>query len=115
MTSNYQHLALALVQPGMTLSDELLDVQGHVLLPQGTVLTEAMIALMPRHGIASLPIVVAAAVSEEEVAAGVQHHEQRLARLFRKQDPDDDADWPTALLRQFVSDYRFGMPQEQAE
>lgn len=115
MTANYQHLALALVQPGMTLSDELLDVQGHVLLPQGTVLTEAMIALMPRHGIASLPIVAEAEVSDEEVAAGMQHHEQRIARLFRKQDPDNDADWPTALLRQFVTDYRLGMPQEPAE
>src|SRR4051812_942230 len=56
MTSNYQPLNLAQVQPGMVLSDELLDVQGHVLLPQGTVLTEAMLALMPRHGISVLPI-----------------------------------------------------------
>jgi len=115
MTANYQHLALALVQPGMTLSDELLDVQGHVLLPQGTVLTEAMIALMPRHGIAALPIVIEAVASQEELAAGIEYHEQRLARLFRRQDPDDDADWATALLRSFVTDYRLGMPQEPVE
>src|SRR5471032_1602972 len=115
MTANYQHLALALVQPGMTLSDELLDVQGHVLLPQGTVLTEAMITLMPRHGIAALPIVIEAVASQEELAAGIEYHEQRLARLFRRQDPDDDADWATALLRSFVTDYRLGMPQEPVE
>lgn len=113
MTANYQHLALALVQPGMTLSDELLDAQGHVLLPQGTVLTEAMIALMPRHGIVSLAIVSAAVVSDEEAAAGMQQHEQRIARLFRKQDPDNDADWATELLRRFVTDFRLG-PQEPA-
>jgi hypothetical protein len=34
MTGNYHQLALAEVQPGMVLSDVLLDVQGNVLLPQ---------------------------------------------------------------------------------
>ncbi len=115
MTASYYQLPLAQVQAGMVLSDELLDVQGHVLLPQGTVLTEAMLALMPRHGIAVLPIVSAAAASDDELQATLQHHDERIAQLFRKNDPDDDSDWATTLLRRFVSDYRLGAAQEGAE
>lgn len=114
MTASYQHLALAQVQPGMMLSDELLDAQGHVLLPQGTVLTEAMLALMPRHGIDSLAIVVET-VSEAEVAAGLEHYQRRIDRLFRKNDPDNDADWATSMLRHYVTDFRMGLEPEQAE
>ncbi|TFW11654.1 hypothetical protein [Duganella callida] len=113
MTGNYQQLALAEVQPGMVLSDELLDVQGHVLLPQGTVLTAAMLALMPRHGIAVLPI-LRDEVTPEMVAASQQHHAARIAQLFRKNDPDSGSDWATATLRRFVTDYRLGM-QESAQ
>lgn len=108
MTASYQHMPLAQVEPGMVLSDELLDVQGHVLLPQGTVLTQAMIALMPRHGIAMLPIAVPEAPSAEELAAIQERHLARLAHLFRKNDPDSDQDWATALLRRFVTDFRLG-------
>jgi hypothetical protein len=108
MTASYQHLPLAQVEPGMVLSDELLDVQGHVLLPQGTVLTQAMIALMPRHGIAILPIAVPQEPTAEELAASREHHLERLAHLFRKNDPDCDQDWATALLRRFVTDFRLG-------
>jgi len=114
MTASYQHMPLAQVEPGMVLSDELLDVQGHVLLPQGTILTQAMIALMPRHGIAMLPIAVLAEPTEEEVAASQERHLERLDHLFRKNDPDSDQDWATALLRRFVTDYRLGaLPVEE--
>ena len=114
MSASYQQIPLEQVQPGMVLSDELLDLQGNVLLPQGTVLTAAMLALMPRHGIAILPIASTDEVSADEVQATLQHHDQRLAHLFRKNDPDSDSDWATALLRRFVSDYRLGMPEEEA-
>jgi hypothetical protein len=110
MTGNYHQLALAEVRPGMVLSDVLLDVQGHVLLPQGTVLTEAMLALMPRHGIAILPI-VKDEVAPEVVAATLQHHEARIAELFRKNDPDSGSDWATATLRRFVTDFRLGVEE----
>jgi hypothetical protein len=110
MTGNYQQLALAEVTPGMILSDELLDVQGHMLLPQGTVLTEAMLALMPRHGIAVLPI-QKDVVTPEMVAATLQHHAARIAQLFRKNDPESDSDWATATLRRFVTDYRLGVEE----
>jgi len=114
MPASYQQIPLEQVQPGMVLSDELLDLQGNVLLPQGTVLTAAMLALMPRHGIQILPILSEAEVSPDEAQATLEHYGERIAQLFRKNDPDDDSDWATALLRRFVSDYRLGMPEEEA-
>jgi hypothetical protein len=112
MTASYQHLPLDQVEPGMVLSDELLDVQGHVLLPQGTVLTDATIALMPRHGITMLPIAITAEPTEEELAARRARHLERLAHLFRK--IDLDSDWATALLHRFVMDFRLGqLPAEE--
>lgn len=114
MTASYQHLALAQVEAGMTLSDELLDVQGHVLLPQGTVLTDAMLALMPRHGIAILPIALPDKPSEADLEALREQYLERIARLFRKNDPDSDTDWATALLRNFITDYRLDLsPAEE--
>jgi hypothetical protein len=110
MTGNYHQLTLAEVRPGMVLSDVLLDVQGHVLLPQGTVLTEAMLALMPRHGIAVLPIIKDEA-SPEQIEAKLHHHEARIAHLFRKNDADSDNDWATATLRRFVTDFRLGIEE----
>jgi hypothetical protein len=114
MSASYQQIPLEQVQPGMVLSDELLDLQGNVLLPQGTVLTAAMLALMPRHGIQILPIQSVDDVSPDEAKATLEHYDQRIAQLFRKNDPEDDSDWPTALLRRFVTDYRLGMPEEEA-
>ena len=112
MTGNYHQLAMAEVRPGMVLSDVLLDVQGHVLLPQGTVLTEAMLALMPRHGIAVLPI-VREAVAPEVAQAALTRHQARIDHLFRKNDADSDKDWATGLLRRFVTDFRLGKPEQE--
>ncbi|NML61081.1 hypothetical protein HHL21_08305 [Massilia sp. RP-1-19] len=105
MSAAYQHLALAEIRPGMILSDELLDDQGHVLLPRGAVLTAATIALMPRHGIAAVAVLATGAVVQAPVAdpAAVQ---QRLAHLFRKNDIDNQNDWATGILRRYVEDYR---------
>jgi hypothetical protein len=100
-----EHLMLEQVQPGMVLAEELLDVQGHVLLPQGTALTAAMLTLMPRHGIEILPIVVSG-VSEQELALKREQHKKRIAHLFRRQDPENEADWATLLLRSHVEDFR---------
>jgi hypothetical protein len=105
MTSSNQHLMLDQVQAGMILSDELMDLQGHVLLPQGTVLTETMLALMPRHGIEILPILVSGA-SEAELAISRAEHLERLERLFRKYDPENEADWATGQLHLHITDFR---------
>lgn len=107
MAVMHQHLPLEQVRPGMVLSDVLLDAHGQVLLPQGAVLTENMLSLMPRHGIAMLPI-QAPPPSPEEVAAQQAADSGRLAYLFRKHDPDDPEDTATTLLRNYVTQYRLG-------
>lgn len=105
MSAAYHHLALADVQPGMVLSDELLDRQGQVLLPKGTVLTAKMLALLPSHHIGVLAVLRSAAENE---AAGPDPsaREQRLNHLFRANDPDNQDDWATGILRRYIVDYR---------
>jgi hypothetical protein len=105
MSAAYQHLAVADLRPGMILSDELLDGQGHVLLPRGAVLSAATIAQLERHGIESIAVQAPGEAAEAPVAdpAAVQ---QRLAHLFRKNDIDNQNDWATGILRRYVEDYR---------
>ena len=104
MSAAHQHLALAEIRPGMILSDELLDEQGHVLLPRGAVLNAATIALMPRHGIESVAVLMPGAAGES--AADPAAVQQRLAHLFRKNDIDNQNDWATGILRRYIEDYR---------
>ncbi|AXA92529.1 hypothetical protein DPH57_16085 [Massilia sp. YMA4] len=91
----------------MTLSDELLDMHGHVLLPEGTVLTEALLALMPRHGIDVLPI-AQTGPDAAELAALERHRRERVDYLFRPPGSDDGGDpGPArASLHRLVHDYR---------
>ncbi len=109
MNASYQHLPLGQVQAGMVLSSELLDTQGNVLLPEGTVLTASMIAALPRHGVEMIPVnrdnLNTVDRAQEEAAR--QARIDRLALLFRHHDPDNDRDWSTAVLYKFVGDYRF--------
>lgn len=111
MSASYQHLPLAQVQPGMVLASELLDSHGKVLLPEGTVLTAAMLAAMPRRGVDILPINREDLNTVERNAeeAARQARIARLAVLFRHHDPDNDRDWSTATLYKFVGDYRLGV------
>ena len=104
MSVAHQHQPLAELRPGMILYDELLDGQGHVLLPHGAVLTAATIAQLLRHGIESVSVQVAGAAEEPE--ADLAAIELRLAHLFRKNDIDDQNDWATGILRRYVEDYR---------
>lgn len=106
MSASYHHLALADVQPGMVLSDVLLDKQGQVLLPQGAVLTAATIALLPRHGIDMLAVLRADDGPRQEAAPDLEQVQQRLSRLFRKNEIDDPHDWATGILRRYIEDYR---------
>jgi hypothetical protein len=106
MTGLHQHMELAQVRSGMVLSDELLDLQGKVLLPRGTVLNAAMLALLPHHGIETLPIMLLATLSDREVACALQQHRERIAYLFRKNDPADESDHTTSLLRSLILDFR---------
>jgi hypothetical protein len=106
MNAGYRHLPLSDVMPGMVLATELLDAQGHMLLPQGTVLTEGMLSHMPRHGITSLPV-EREAMSAEQRAALQAEQRERLAYLFRKTGDSDD-DWAANALRQLVTLHRLG-------
>jgi len=105
--TTHQLLPLEQVRPGMILSDVLLDARGQVLLPQGAILTENMLSLMPRHGIEMLSI-QAPPLSPEEQAALQQSYRTRLAHLFRKHDPADPDDATTGILLSYVSNYRLG-------
>ena len=114
MSAAYQHLALTEVMPGMILSDELLDRQGQVLLPKGTVLSAKMIALLPGHGVGMVAVLRAAeSQSGGEARPDSAAVERRLAHIFRKNDIDNNDDWATGILRRYVSDYRLGREIEQ--
>jgi hypothetical protein len=114
MSASYQHLALADVKPGMVLSDVLLDKQGQVLLPQGATLTAAIIALLPSHGVDMLAVVSGAAQADPQaLACEMALRKERLDYLFRKNDPDDAADWARGILRRYVEDFRLEREIEQ--
>jgi hypothetical protein len=103
MTAPCLPLPLADAVPGMVLSDVLRDAKGHVLLAEGVVLTETMLASLARHGIAALPVMSPDAAPPPPDPAAVQ---ARLDYLFRSQDPADDSDWASAALRHHLEDYR---------
>jgi hypothetical protein len=105
MSAANQLTPLQDAQPGMVLSDVLLDGKGNVLLGQGVTLTDAMLASLARHGVASLPIfqVQDAAAAPAVDVAVVQ---ARLDQLFRADTRDAQADWATGILRRYVEDYR---------
>lgn len=103
MSTAHQHLALADLRPGMIMSDSLLDQNGQLLLPQGAVLTAATIALLPRHGIDTVPVVCAGADTAPVDTEAVR---KRVAHVFRKNDIDNHNDWATGILRRYIEDYR---------
>jgi hypothetical protein len=99
----HQHLGLDQLTPGMTLSDDLIDRQGQVLLRQGTVLSEQIINLLPRHGIERVSVIceqpAGAAADPAAVAA-------RLDWLFRKAERPEADNWGSQVLRGYMEDYR---------
>jgi hypothetical protein len=76
-------MPLEAVSPGQVLAQALVDQQGQVLLPQGTVLTEATLATLARRGIAEL-VVQQPAPADVATAAQTHAAKARLATLFRK-------------------------------
>lgn len=103
MSGPFQLTPLAETRPGMVLSDVVRDDKGNVLLAQGMVLTEAMLASLGRHGIDMLPILQAVPAPPPADPEAIQ---ARLDHLFRQQDRDDLGDWATGILRRYVEDYR---------
>jgi len=101
MTAAHQLVSLEMATAGMVLSDAILDQQGKVLLPQGTVLTASTIAALGRHEIALLPVVVTGVAAPEVDAAAVT---ARLDYLFRGAAAAPDS--ATALLHGYILDFR---------
>jgi hypothetical protein len=103
MSGPFHLTPLAETQPGMVLSDVVRDGKGNVLLAQGIVLTESMLASLGRHGIDMLPILQA---TPEPPPIDPEAIQARLDHVFRQHDRDDLGDWATGILRRYVEDYR---------
>lgn len=88
------NLPLAQARAGMVLAGELRDAHGHMLLPEGTVLTPAMLASLARHGIESLPV--------------RNPHGERIDYLFRRLDPAAGDAWAGTALCASLRAYRSG-------
>jgi len=105
--SAYSHyLPLKDVTPGMVLATDLLDNQGHVLLPKGASMTESVLRSLAHHEIHQLCVLKQAIPAEDKA----QLHASQIARirhLFRHM-PDDGA---SKQLKQFLLLYR----EEQAQ
>ncbi|MFS2215317.1 hypothetical protein ACCD08_12485 [Telluria sp. Tellsp104] len=103
MSGPFHLTPLGETRPGMVLSDIVRDGKGNVLLAQGIVLTESMLASLARHGIDMLPILQA---TPEPLPIDPEAIQARLDHIFRKHDRDDLGDWATGILRRYVEDYR---------
>ena len=103
MSGPFHLTPLAETRAGMVLSDVVRDGKGNVLLAQGIVLTDSMLASLGRHGIDMLPILQAA---PEPPPIDPEAIQTRLDHVFRKHDRDDLGDWATGILRRYVEDYR---------
>ena len=103
MSGPFHLTPLAETRPGMVLSDVVRDGKGNVLLAQGIVLTESMLASLGRHGIDMLPILQA---TPEPLPIDPEAVQARLDHIFRKHDRHDLGDWATGILRRYVEDYR---------
>ena len=108
MPTRYLQLPLASAQTGMTLSDAVLDTKGNILLPKGTVLTEAMLASLLRHQIDTV-VIAGGEVSPEQDSAERDVQIARLTYLFRQPGnvglttPRSDA---TVALQQTILNFR---------
>ena len=88
---------------GMTLSEPILDAHNSVLLPGGTVLTDAAIASLRRRGIQHIAVAGAEPL-DAELQAARELTQARLAALFRRGGEQE----PTHFLFAYLSRYRLG-------
>jgi hypothetical protein len=90
-------------EPGMVLSEAVLDAQRTVLLPEATVLTESLLRSLERRGIEHV-LVVDNDISQEEWEAECRRVQTRLDRLFRGCRGKGASD----VLLQRIAEYRMG-------
>ena len=108
-------IVLANATPGMTLSDPVLDTKGNILLPDGVVLTEAMLQSLKRHQIDSIAVALEA-LSQVDADAERDRQIARVERLFRPPGASSAADtaavpMPSAtdLLHRYILNFRLGV------
>jgi hypothetical protein len=101
--NKYKQVDLDDVVTGMTLWEAVLDGRGDVLLPDATVLTDAMITSLRRRGIDRV-YVVNDDISDVDLQAEKERVQQRLGVLFRK---CGNSPACTILLQQ-ITKYRSG-------
>ena len=80
------HLPLDQASAGMTLARDLLDARGQVLMAQGTELGDAALATLHRRDVTAVWVFDTEQANPDlqaQEAALRQHHQERLARLFR--------------------------------
>lgn len=107
MTRSYKLVLLADAAPGMALSDNLLDRQGKVLLPEGTLLTEKLIESLRRHEIEMVPV-FCDELSADEREARIAKRQERLTALFRKHNYESPTENANDVLLQYMMDFRRG-------
>ena len=105
MGRKHLYLPLSKVSAGMMLSDEILDKQGHALLPAGALLNDNMITSIANHDIHHLSVFAEENPTQEADDELLrQKHIARLDVLFRHQ-PYEGA---TNELFQIIKKYRMG-------
>lgn len=82
MSKANRYLPLSKIEAGMILADDLLDKQGHMLLPAQTTLSSAMLHSISQHGIHQLAIQIDPP-SDEQQQQERQIKLERLEQIFR--------------------------------
>lgn len=103
MHQRHQYLLLEHASAGMRLADEVLDKQGHILLPAGIILTKQLIHSLKNHGIQQVSIMLDQ--SEEQAQQEQVFHQKKLDRLTTifRHCPDNPA---SLELRACIEKYR---------
>lgn len=103
MSQRHQYLSIQNIRAGMVLADDLLDKLGHILLPAGVCLTEAMLKSLKHHQIQQLSVLLEDLPGQEQdQALASQQKRARLDKLFRH----GPYDAPTATLLSYLQKYR---------
>ncbi|MBS0309157.1 MAG: hypothetical protein JSS58_09315 [Proteobacteria bacterium] len=92
------------VTPGMTLAEDVLTLRGKLILPQGTVMTEAVLTVLTRYEVTEISVLLSDELATQENEAERQRHRERIAHLFRLHD-----DGAGDLLRQQLLRFRVGV------
>lgn len=103
MINRSKQVALDEAEPGMVLSEAVLDAHRGVLIPQATALSESMLRSLARRGVEHL-FIVDDDISQEEWEAECGRVQADLERLFRRSGGKGASD----LLRRHIFEYRTG-------